>query len=109
MIYLIPTSQTESWYEQRVRLDGVVYSLRLAWAERERRWFADLRTASGQVVFTNRKVVADRPLTERLTSLLRPAGEIWCVDRSGAGRDPDLRDLGARCLLLYVDAESSGV
>ena len=107
VIYILPTSQIESWYDQRVNLDGTTYAMRLAWAERERRWFMDLRTLDGTVVFTNRKVVADRPLTQRLTNPLRPPGEIWCVDRSGEGRDPELRDLGARCLLLYVDEESS--
>jgi len=108
VIFVIPTSLVESWYEQRVTLDGVAFVMRLAWAERERRWFMDLETADGTPVMTGRKVVADRPLTERLTTPLRPAGDLWCVDRSGEGRDPDLRDLGGRCLLLYVDAESSG-
>ena len=107
MIYLIPTSTTESCYEQTVTLDGASYRLRLAWAERERRWFLDLSTVDGVPILQGKKIVADRPLTQRLTCSSRPAGELWCIDTTGAGVDPDLRDLGARCLLLYVDGVSS--
>ena len=108
MIIHLPTSTAESWYEQTVTLDGVDFLLRLEWSERQRRWYCDLETADGTALATGIKVVADRPLFERLTSDLRPRGQLWCVDRSGSGVDPDLRDLGSRCLLVYVDEESSG-
>lgn len=106
MIVYIPTSTTESWYEQTVTLDGSRYLLRLMWAERSRRWYLDLETTDGTPIRRGIKVVADRPLTERLTMDDRPPGELWCVDRSGGGVDPDIRDLGDRCLLLYVEEES---
>ena len=106
MVYLLPTSLTDSWYEQTVLLDGVAYRIRLAWAERDHHWYLDLETVSGFGIMYGKKVVADRPLTERLAMRDRPAGEIWCLDTTGAGIDPDLRDLGGRCVLIYVGASS---
>lgn len=103
MLRLIPTSVTESWYEQTVTLDGTDYLLRFEWCERERRWYMDLETLDGTVLATAIKVCADRPLTQRLTNDVRPAGMLWCIDRTGQGADPDLRDLGRRCLIMYVD------
>jgi len=104
-IRVLFSSTEESWYEQDVTLDGVAFKLRLMWCERERRWYLDIETGDGTAVATAIKVVASRPLTERLTSPLRPAGELWCWERTGSGLDPDLRDLGSRCALLYVDEE----
>jgi hypothetical protein len=106
MIIHIPTSRVESWYEQNVTLDGVKFRLRLMWSERVRRWYCDLLAADGTAIRSGIKVVADRPLTQRLSSDSRPAGEMWSVDRTGGGVDPDLRDLGDRVLLLYVEEDS---
>lgn len=108
MILLVPTSLTESWYEEQVTLDGVPFVLRLMWSERARAWYLDLLTGDGTVIRSGIKVVADRPLTERITSDLRPAGQLWCYDTTEARADPDLRDLGDRCLLLYVEEDSLG-
>ena len=105
MILVIPTSTADSWYEQIVAMDGADYRLRLRWSERERRWYLDLETSDGSAVVYGKKVVADRPLTERITSDFRPPGELWCIDTTGFGVDPDLRDLGKRCVLCYVSEE----
>ena len=103
MIHTVLTSVTESWYEQTVTLDGADYLLRFMWCERERRWYMDLETLDGTALATAIKVVADRNLFERLTDDVRPMGELWSVDRTGTGGDPDLRDLGSRVVLYYID------
>ena len=103
MIHTVLTSAVESWYEQTVTLDGSDYSLRFAWCERERRWYMDLDTASGTRLRSGIKVVAARDLFERLTDDNRPPGRLYCVDRDGTGLDPDLRDLGSRVVLYYID------
>ena len=105
MIYWIPTSTRLSDYTQTVRLGGADYRIRLAWAERERRWFFDLWTGDGTPLVAGKKVVADRCLNRLVTSALGPPGGIWCFDTTDEGSDPDLRDLGTRCLLFYVDDE----
>ena len=106
MIVVIPTSTRESWYQETVTLDGVDFVLTCAWCERERRWYLDIATADGTVLRSGIKIVADRPLTQRMTDDLRPLGELWCLDWTGLDGDPDLRDLGARCALLYVEEDS---
>lgn len=103
MIHTVMTSTVESWYEQTVKLDGSSYVLRFEWSERERRWYMDIETVDGTVLATAIKVCADRNLFAHLTSDLRPMGQLWCVDRTGTGGDPDLRDLGTRVVLYYID------
>jgi len=108
MIAIIPTSTTESWYQETVTLDGVDYVLSFAWSERVRRWYLDIATADGTALRSGLKIVADRPLTQRMTDDLRPAGELWSFDRKGEGIDPDIRDLGRRVFLLYVEEDTVG-
>jgi hypothetical protein len=106
MIHLFSNSLIESWYEQTVALDGVDYLFRFMWSERERRWYMDMETADGTALATGVKVVADHDLLAHLTSDLRPPGILTCVDHSGEQRDPDLRDLGARVRIWYIDEEN---
>jgi uroporphyrinogen-III decarboxylase len=80
VIYWIPTSTRLSDYTQTVRLGGADYRIRLAWAERERRWFFDLWTGDGTPLVAGKKVVADRCLNRLVTSSLGPPGGIWCFD-----------------------------
>lgn len=103
MIVRIPTSTVESWYEQTTRLGDRDFHLTFSWSERDRHWYLSLATADGETIMDGRRVVVDTPLTVRLTHPLRPTGHLWCVDMTGDGRDPDLRDLGTRCLFMYAD------
>jgi hypothetical protein len=107
-IYTIPLSQSQSWYEQSVVLDGVEYRLRLMWSERERRWYLDVMLADGTLLAAGRKIVADQDVLGWMSSDDRLPGMLLAVDMTGAQTDPDLRDLGTRVLLYYLDAETLG-
>jgi hypothetical protein len=103
MIHFLPASRAESWYAMDVTLDGRAYRITLAWSDRERRWYFDLSTSEGGRVATGRKLVADTPLLARDVGDLVPPGMLIALDTSHEDGDPDLRELGSRVLLCYVD------
>jgi len=103
MMHVIPTPSTESWYSLDVTLDGTAYKLTLQWSDRERRWYFDLSTSEGERVATGRKVVADTPLLARDVGDLVPPGMLIAFDTTGEDGDPDLRELGSRVILCYID------
>ena len=103
-IRIIPTDPELSTYSQRVTLDGREYQVTLQWNQREAKWYVSLADADGAPIVDGVKVVANFPLLRTLTDRRAPPGEMFAMDRSGAGVDPGLRDLGRRVLLVYVDA-----
>jgi hypothetical protein len=100
---LIPASTVESNYVQAVALDGTDYRLTLRWNERSGHWFLTLRAADGTELVTARKLVAAAPVAAYETLGGVPPGVLWVIDLDDSGVDPGLRDLGARCALVYGD------
>jgi len=107
MIHHIPTSMTESWYRETVKLDGSEYVLTFAWNERERRWYMDMETIDGTAIAYGVKIVADAVLLKGVTNDLRPRGLLLSTDMTAEGVDPDIRDLGSRVKLFYIDEEDT--
>jgi len=107
MIRRLRTSVTESWYRETVTLDGSEYVLTFAWNERERRWYMDMETVDGTAIAHGVKIVADAVLLKGVTNDLRPRGLFCSVDMTAEGVDPDIRDLGSRVRLFYIDEEDT--
>lgn len=101
---LIPTSTTESQYSQTTTLEGRDYELTFSWFERGDRWYLDI-ASDGVTLLAGLKIVADWPLLRLRTSELLPPGELIALDMTGNGRDPNLRDLGERVKLFYIESE----
>jgi len=106
MIRAIPLPQNESNFEVITDLDGTDFRLRFLWNDRLSRWSLTLYDSSGTQIHGAMIVVVDMPIYYRDTSEDAPKGDLYCVDITGEGRDPGLRDLGRRCQLIYVDEES---
>lgn len=113
---LIPTQReadVESW-TQRTELDGRDYLLSFSWSRREERWFLDVADESASPIAQNIKLVAGWPMLLRVVDERRPPGEIMVVDQAALDAegtpdlqiavDPGLDDLGARVVLVYLDA-----
>ena len=107
MIRTIPLPQNESNFDQLETLDGSDYIFHFLWNERNSHWYMTIRDSAGDDIVTGIKVVADIPLVVHETDERLFPGSLWCVDMTGAGVDPGLRDFGTRCQLRYVDEESS--
>ena len=106
MIRTIRLPSTLSNFELVTTLDGEDYRLGFLWNSRESRWYWRLYDSSGTEILAWRKLVADSPLIAHLTSEAIPPGSLWCLDSTGRGMDPGLRDLGERHWLMYVDEDS---
>lgn len=106
MVKVLSIPSGRSNLEFIVELDGVDYRMRLLWNARVGRWYLWLYTMEGAPVVAGQKLVADIPLLSHRRGPDLPPGSLWCVDMTGRGIDPGLRDLGVRCLLMYVEEES---
>jgi hypothetical protein len=105
MVRFIPTSVTESNYEEIVSLDGEDYLVKMLWNSRDRHWYLTVRDSDDVDICTGFKVVSDFELDKHETDERHWPGQIWTVDLAQTGVDPGLRDLGSRVRLLYIDAE----
>ena len=91
-------------YERVLTCDGVDYSLRLAWNQRDGHWYGTLRDAAGADIATGVKLVTGTIWLDPLFGDV-PPGEFILIDRQGKGSDPGLLDFGDRFRLYYLDAE----
>lgn len=100
--YRIPLTPHPCFTEQ-VALDGVTYSLRFRWSERDACWHMDMHTVDGEVVALSVRLVSSFPLLRRVVRPTRPPGELVMLDLSRQLHDCDtLEDFGGRYALYYV-------
>lgn len=102
-IFRIPLEQDFPEFVQQTQLDGITYTLRFHWNEREESWYFELGDVDDNPVVASRKVVADWPLLHREQSEDKPPGSIWAIDLTGEGQPPGLNDLDERVIILYFD------
>jgi hypothetical protein len=89
---------------QQSDLDGVTYNFRFRWSERGQAWHMDLRTLDGDAIVLGARLVNDFPLMRRVQKTSRPPGELFLLDVTGRGEDPNFDDFGARYCLFYIEA-----
>lgn len=89
---------------QRVTLDGAPYLLELQWNARAPGWFLNLFDAEGSPIALGIALVVNARLGRRIADPRAPGGWFFLLDRSGAGRDPAIDELGSRVELTYRDA-----
>lgn len=88
------------FYTVKATMDGVDYYLKFEWNQRYG-WFMGLADITQSVIFSPRKLVANRNLFKYCTDQRRPRGALVCYDTTGIGKDPTYEDLDERHLLLY--------
>jgi hypothetical protein len=114
----IPTSTDLASYNQRTALDGRDFILNFIFNQRLGRWFLDIADQDGVAIASGLGLVSNFVITRNIVDERRPAGEIFVIDLEGAGEDPDvintfsrdpgLKELGERFILVYFDAEELG-
>lgn len=102
--FLIPTATSNPHFVMQTQLDGLTYTIRVHWNEREGAFYLDVGDVDNVPIVTGRKLVADWPLLHRVRDEGKPPGEIYVVDKTGEGVDPGFDDLGKRVVLIYIDA-----
>lgn len=96
-------------YTFRTNLDGIDYQFGLDWSEREARWYLSIRTAEGDLLCSNVKILANWPMLRYFhyrTGM--PEGELMAVTLTHDTTPPDLYELGVgkRCTLTYFPVGS---
>lgn len=92
-------------FTQQCDLDGVTFSFRFRFSERDSCWHMDLRTLDDQPVVLSARLVTGFFLLRRVVNPARPLGELIVLDLSGPGDDCEtLEDFGQRFGLFYLEA-----
>ena len=89
LVVTLPRSSTAPAISGRVLLDGASYSIRLAFNVRDRRWYADVGTAAGEVIVQGTRVVAGVALLGAHSDDRLPPGQLFVEDSRGLGEPPD--------------------
>lgn len=101
----IPLDPSEPFLTQTTALDGVEYTLRFRYNQRQRRYFLDIGSKEGAMYATGAALVIGWPLFTKSRDSRMPRGVLIIV-ASGADTwtSPALGELGPgkRCELLYV-------
>ena len=103
-VLIVPTSQTDTLYEQVTILDGREYVLKFDWSTREEAWYFSIYDQDEVALATNIKLVISLPLLYRETNKALPPGLLMAVDLSGDDAEAGVSDLGTRVALLYEEA-----
>ena len=105
----IPLRSDLPHFDLQAVLSGVVFTLEFKWNTRERAWYLNVQSETGDDVINGVKLIVDFPLGRRTPSRAPPAGELRAVHTSDAGQNPgwddgaQKGDLGNRVQLLYYE------
>jgi len=91
-------------YSFKTTLDGSDYQIDLDWNSRESRWYLGLRTAEGDLLCSNIKVVPNWPFFRYYHYREgMPEGELMATTLTADTTPPGLYELGVdrRCTLVY--------
>jgi len=73
----------EGSIEFRTRLAGAMFRMRIAYNERDDRYYLDIYDDDDVVIGLSIAMVLDAPLLARSVKVTRPRGELFCVDVGG--------------------------
>lgn len=103
MAFEIPI-QSAPAFSERVRLEGVFYTLSFRWNARLGAWVFDLSDGDGNGLVLGSPVRAGAPLAFFPSLAGVPPGMFLALDTSGAGVDPAIDELGKRVKVFYLEA-----
>lgn len=105
-VLIIPTRQDDANYSFQVPLDGVVYTLRLIFNDRDQSWFMTIADSEDNIMRAGIKLVTDHDLLRLWREATRVAGNIIALDTTGDRLRADIDDLGTDVVLTYVEEDT---
>lgn len=91
-------------WSQRVRLDGVYYTISVRWNDRAQVWMLDAGDSDGVVRVAGIAIRLGVHLLGQAQDPRLPPGALFATDSAPGALDPGRYDLGDRVRLLYLDA-----
>jgi hypothetical protein len=104
MAQTLPLVPSVPHYRVGTALDGVQYVIDVRWNGRLESWFLDLRAEDESPIALGLRVTLGALIGGRVADARFPRGVLIASDRSGAGRDPALDDLGERVVVNFIPA-----
>lgn len=99
----IPTSAYPLTTQQS-ELDGTTYNFRFRWSDRGGCWHMDMRTLDDEPIVLSARLITGFALLRRVLRPGRPPGELFMMDLTGRGEEPNFEEFGSRFVLMYLDA-----
>lgn len=100
----MPSRQDETHFSYQTELDGKTYGFEFMWNSRAGYWFMSITDKDGNPLLMGRKLVLNWPLTGRFRNNALPPGAFVLFDTSGRDVEPNEKELGTRCQLVYHEA-----
>lgn len=105
MIQTLPLIPSEPSYRVSTTLGSTQYLLDVHWNERAAAWFMDILASDETPLRNGIKIVLGALLGGRSVAPGFPDGVLVARDKSGAGVDAGLDDLGDRVVVLFIPYE----
>ena len=106
-LLIVPSSVTDTLYEEVVILENREYTLTFRWSTRDDAWYLSIYDQDGNSLALGIRVVINIPLLRRETKATLPKGLLMAVDLSGKDTEPAVDDLGTRVVLMYEEAATA--
>lgn len=102
-VFTLPMRNDLPWYEFKVDLTDVIYTLTVRYNSRMGRWLMDLKDASGTAIVAGVPLLIEVDLFSRFGRAALPAGIIVPIDDTLDQVDPVRNSFGNTHSVLYVD------
>lgn len=94
-------------YEFQIDLEERIYTIRIQWNDRKERWVMNILTSEGVPVLMGITLLTNVGLIDQYLNISSemPPGRFFCIDETGAGKNPGINDLGNDVKLFYLTSD----
>ncbi len=90
-----------AYYDGTKSLDGNAYLLGFHWNLTTEKWYLNIKGQSNDVEINGLALVTGKDLLS--SHGYSELGQLWVIDNSGSGEDPNFEEFGSRWTLEYTE------
>lgn len=102
----MPLRNDVPWYQFKVTLSGVVYTVRARFNKRMNRWMLDFADPSNNDILLGLPLLLERDLSGRFVMIGLPPGLMFILDNTNQGTQPTRYSFGTTHTLFYQDVNA---
>lgn len=102
-VNVFPARNDLPWYQMRIPLGGVIYTVHMRYNSRSQRWVMDINDSSDAPILSGIPVLINRDLTSQYPTLAVPAGTLFATDDTQQDTQPTQYSFGTDHTLYFVD------